>query len=141
MNYRRGLFRLWIVGTTLFVLAIAVISYGKIKKQFEDNAKNVLLVAKYCGEARGRPDIDYSTEKTTDFMAKPNAYAWCWYTTSKFRELYPEHKDLSESELSDKFYAKQSLPDLPNPWATLGSWANARRTQRSRYFQVSRLAL
>jgi hypothetical protein len=30
MNWRRGLFRLWIVGTALFVLAIAFVSYSEI---------------------------------------------------------------------------------------------------------------
>ena len=38
MNWRRGLFRLWIVGTALFVLAVAFISYGDIKEEFEDAA-------------------------------------------------------------------------------------------------------
>jgi hypothetical protein len=33
MNWRRGLFRLWIVGTALFVLAIAFVSYSEIKAQ------------------------------------------------------------------------------------------------------------
>jgi len=35
MNWRRGLFRLWIVGTALFVLAIAFISYLDIKAEFD----------------------------------------------------------------------------------------------------------
>jgi hypothetical protein len=35
MNWRRGLFRLWIVGTVLFVLAIAFVSYSEIKAQFD----------------------------------------------------------------------------------------------------------
>jgi hypothetical protein len=35
MNWRRGLFRLWIVGSVLFVIAVAVISYGDIKEQFD----------------------------------------------------------------------------------------------------------
>jgi ABC-type enterobactin transport system permease subunit len=34
MNWRRGLFRLWIVGTALFVLAVAFVSYSEIKAQF-----------------------------------------------------------------------------------------------------------
>jgi hypothetical protein len=38
MNWRRGLFRLWIVGSALFVLAVAFVSYGEIKKQFDDAA-------------------------------------------------------------------------------------------------------
>jgi hypothetical protein len=35
MNWRRGLFRLWIVGTVLFVIAVAFISYGDIKGEFD----------------------------------------------------------------------------------------------------------
>ena len=35
MNWRRGLFRLWIVGTALFVIAVALISYSEIKAQFD----------------------------------------------------------------------------------------------------------
>jgi hypothetical protein len=34
MNWRRGLFRLWIVGAALFVIAIAAISYRSIKAEF-----------------------------------------------------------------------------------------------------------
>jgi hypothetical protein len=36
MNWRRGLFRLWIVGTVLFVLAIAFVSHNEVKMQFVD---------------------------------------------------------------------------------------------------------
>ena len=35
MKWRRGLFRLWIVGTALFVIAVALISYSEIKAQFD----------------------------------------------------------------------------------------------------------
>jgi hypothetical protein len=35
MNLRRGLFRLWIVGSALFVLAVAFVSYDPIKREFE----------------------------------------------------------------------------------------------------------
>lgn len=38
MNFRRGLFRLWIVGSALFVLAVAFFSYSEIKRQFDDAA-------------------------------------------------------------------------------------------------------
>jgi hypothetical protein len=34
MNWRRGLFRLWIVGAALFVIAVGAISYSDIKAQF-----------------------------------------------------------------------------------------------------------
>ena len=34
MNLRRGLFRLWIIGSALFVLAVAFVGYSGIKEQF-----------------------------------------------------------------------------------------------------------
>ena len=41
---RRGLFRLWIVGTALFVLAIAFVSYSEIKAEFDAVAQAPKLV-------------------------------------------------------------------------------------------------
>ena len=38
MNWRRGLFRLWIVGSALWVIAVAFVGYGDIEKQFDDAA-------------------------------------------------------------------------------------------------------
>jgi hypothetical protein len=35
MNWRRGLFWLWIVGSALFVIAVAFISFTEIKEQFD----------------------------------------------------------------------------------------------------------
>jgi hypothetical protein len=35
MNWRRGLFRLWIVGAALFVIAVASVSYSGIKTEFD----------------------------------------------------------------------------------------------------------
>jgi hypothetical protein len=38
MNWRRGLFRLWLVGSALFVLAVASLNYTDIKEEFDDAA-------------------------------------------------------------------------------------------------------
>jgi len=35
MNWRRGLFRLWIVGSALFVIAVAFICYSEVKSHVE----------------------------------------------------------------------------------------------------------
>jgi len=35
MNWRRGLFHLWIVGSVLFVIAVAFICYSEIKSHAE----------------------------------------------------------------------------------------------------------
>ena len=68
MNWRRGLFRLWIVGTALFVIAIAFVSYTEIKAQFDATAnaaawEEFRVVPQLCGEARGVAGTDYSTER------------------------------------------------------------------------------
>ena len=36
MNWRRGLFRLWMVGAALFVIAVAFIDYRDITQRFDD---------------------------------------------------------------------------------------------------------
>jgi hypothetical protein len=127
MNWRRGLFRLWIIGTVLFVLAIAFISYSEIKKQFVDTAlERFLLVPQLCGDARGVAGTDYTANLDGNTDAKPNFFDNCWYEMSKFRPLYPEYKDVSDKELSRRLYAEYGVPirDTPNPWVTLGTWAS-----------------
>ena len=105
MNWRRGLFRLWLVGSALFVLAVAFVSYTSIKSDFDATAlqrfaeaNDMLMVPVRCGQARGVAGIDY--ERNPGF--EPNEVDSCWYRMSKFRPLYPEYKDLSDKELSDK---------------------------------------
>jgi hypothetical protein len=39
MSWRRGLFRLWIVGAALFVIAVAYSSYSDIKEEFDKAAE------------------------------------------------------------------------------------------------------
>jgi hypothetical protein len=138
MNWRRGLFRLWIVGTVLFLLAIAAISYSEIRKQFQETslqqyleANSELLLPVLCGKVRGVAGTDYTTKQGQnpgpwDIYSKPNPFDNCWYTMSKFRALFPEYNDLSDKELSRKLYADHGVPtrDLPNPWVTLGTWAS-----------------
>jgi hypothetical protein len=132
MNWRRGLFRLWIVGSALFVIAVAFVSYSEIKKQFDAAAALhpppqgfEIEVPQLCGDARGVAGTDYTTKQGQnpgpwDTYAKPNPFDNCWYMISKFRPLYPEYKDLSDNELVQKLYGIH----VPNPWATLGMWAS-----------------
>jgi hypothetical protein len=34
MNFRQGFFRLWVFGSVLFVLAVAIFSYKEVTSQF-----------------------------------------------------------------------------------------------------------
>src|SRR5215468_9908976 len=69
MNWRRGLFRLWIVGSVLFVLAVAFVSYSDIKAQFDDTKRlfeDLERLPVFCGDARGVAGTDYTTRKGQD---------------------------------------------------------------------------
>ena len=134
MNWRRGLFRLWIVGTSLFVLAIAFVSYSDIKAEFDATKhlfEDLERLPVFCGDARGVAGTDYTTRKGQDpgpwdEYAKPNPRDDCWYEVSKFRPLYPEYSDLSDNALKLKLYRAHgvSTTGIPNPWATVGLWAS-----------------
>ena len=52
MNWRRGLFRLWIVGSALFVLAVAFDSYGEIKEEFDASANRRHAASMLATDAR-----------------------------------------------------------------------------------------
>jgi hypothetical protein len=44
----------------------------------------------------------------------------CWYAAPKFRELYPEYKDLSEAELTKRLHEKVGIPlKQAHPWRSL----------------------
>jgi hypothetical protein len=136
MNWRRGLFRLWIIGTALFVIAVAVISYSDIKAEFDavalgeewDASPFEIVVPQLCGEARGVVGVDYATDRRApnffDRFDEPNSSDTCWYAMSKFRPLYPEFKNMSDRELSRMLYTDRGIPiRIPSPWFTLGTWA------------------
>jgi hypothetical protein len=137
LRVARGFFRLWVLGSILFVLAVASVAYSEIKAQFDAVAvvtwaeqNSVLLIPQLCGNARGVAGIDYPTKEGQnpgpwDAYANPNPFDNCWYAISNFRLLYPEFNNLSDKDLSSKLYVDHGIPirDLPNPWITLVSWA------------------
>ena len=123
---------MWIVGTVLFVLAVAFVSYGEIKRQFEPREETSVPVQ--CGLARGKAGTDYAVKKTSkpgpwDAYAERNPDAPCWYAISKFRTFYPEYKDLTDTELIVKLNVALNLitfDHLPyaSPWPTVAFWAS-----------------
>ncbi len=101
MNIRRGMFRLWIVSSALFVLGVSAASYNAIREEFRlSDIDYDVFAEKYnghkllpvnCGEALGVAATDYSLNEGT-----------CWYETAIFRRLYPEYNDLKDHDLSEK---------------------------------------
>ena len=134
MSWRRGFFRIWLVASALFVIAIAAISYSEIMAQFDATAVTTkwpgeLMVPTLCGKARGVEGTDFQRLQFDDLIpspnrptqSKPNYFDTCWYRLTKFRPLYPEYNDLSDEVLSSKLYAEHGIPlhNPKNPWTTL----------------------
>jgi hypothetical protein len=97
MNWRRGLFRLWIVGSALFVLAVAFVSYSDIRAQFDRPVPNKIFEVK-------RPDGRTFDVKAPDMQS-----------AIAIVKALPEGFVLDKPELSD---ADVGL--APDPWLSLG---------------------
>ena len=41
MNFRQGFFRLWVVGSVLFVVAVGLFSYTQVASEFERSGKKL----------------------------------------------------------------------------------------------------
>jgi hypothetical protein len=125
LRVTRGLFRLWLVGSVVFVLAVVGLSYGEIEELI-DPWPGEVVVPKLCGDARGIAGLDYSTKLGQqpgpwDEYSKPNPFDNCWYALSKFRTLYPEYGRQSDEELSAELYTAAGIQyrQRPSPWIAL----------------------
>lgn len=69
MNIRQGMFRLWVIASVLFVIAVGVSSYSGIRQEFKDAYTDWDAVVKEyggytlyptdCEKARGTAGTDY----------------------------------------------------------------------------------
>ncbi|MCP3396224.1 hypothetical protein [Bradyrhizobium sp. CCGB20] len=127
MNFRRGFFRLWALGSILFVLGVAAFSYDDVAAEFkrdkaarEWNEIGLMLLPVHCKDARGKSGTDYTGRDGP--WADYSAEGQCMYKMGDFRRLYPEYKDLSDNDLVDRIYKQANRPikDTPQPWWFLG---------------------
>jgi hypothetical protein len=123
MNVRRGMFRLWTVASTVFVIGVGIASYTSLHAEFINAYTDFDALAAKCGgrtvlpadcaSARGSLGSDYDIRD-----------GLCWYETAPFRRLYPEYKDLDTTALSEKLYAEAGRPlEHFHPWRKLAETA------------------
>ncbi len=103
MNLRRGLLRLWIVASVLWCAVIGYLGYGEYKEAPVEAPGWELLLPVECGSARGSSAQDYGQKD-----------GFCWYMVGKFRQLFPEYKDIDDKTIADKIYAKAGMPQKPD---------------------------
>jgi hypothetical protein len=113
MNVGRGLMRLWVVGSALFILAIAALHGPEIVDEFKAAEASVIptgyteLVPYNCAEARGQADKDYDKIVPNDPSDPSGNY--CWYEIDKFRALYSEYADEDDHDLSVRLHEQVGM--------------------------------
>jgi hypothetical protein len=121
MNWRRGLFRLWIVGAALFVIAVVAVNYSDITAEFDAAAKKVI-----SQQATGKQIFEFQTShgRIEIEASDINAAKKEWANKPEPVGL----SKLSDAELVLRYLSKLSDAELvalynkslPNPWAKLG---------------------
>ena len=124
MTLRRGLFRLWLVGSALFVLDVAFVGYTEIKEQFTAVASmsKAEWPVQLAGFRQRYPQYNHLSDAQL--------------MDAFYKKLY---SDLTREEFDKRMAAAKSIIDtenlaqlekavadirVPNPWATLGMWAS-----------------
>jgi len=133
MTWRVALFRLWVLCAAMFVVAVASLSYGQLRQEFDaisaqNRSQEVgVVLPQLCANARGVAGLDYSTQRGRepgrwDVYKDVKPSNTCWYSKSRFRRLYPEFDKLSDTQLVRMLYsvAHEPIGDLPDLWKSLG---------------------
>jgi hypothetical protein len=111
MNWRRGLFRLWIVGAAIFAIAVSCVSYGDIKAEFDKPAGNwwsgdpivsapKTKIVKFQGQLHEFPADFTDEEIAAALKSQPG--------------MFEELKPVTDPAILAEFNAP------PNPWAKVG---------------------
>lgn len=94
MNIRRGLLRLWIAGSAIWVALVATAYVPDLLKPTVPAYDVMVPIA--CDDRR------VTADETKDGR--------CWATFSRVRVAYPEYRDLSDNDLALRLYRASGLP-------------------------------
>jgi hypothetical protein len=139
MNWRRGLFRLWIVGTVLFVIAVAFVSYSEIKADFDvvARASKPEVTSSFIAEFRQQyPEYNsltdaqlleavyekfYSNVPREQFEKQVSEKISASNKAVKFQgQLHEFPADFTDEQIATAL--KSTI--IRNPWATLAMWTS-----------------
>jgi hypothetical protein len=128
MNWRRGLFRLWIFGTALFLIAVALISYSDIKAEFDAASKrdaklssilaanpkaaDILYNKLYSDMPRDQFDKEITGAKPVTELTKRLDAFIATIDTSRSRSQWSDDEQVADS-------LTQFVP-ATNPWESVG---------------------
>ena len=127
MNIKRGLFRIWVLLTVFFVLAMVGIGYGEVVQQLERQAEETYvnehktpLLPVVCYKARGQHGADYQWPPGRESQED---YRSCWYELTAFRRNFPEYGDIPDAALVEKTRKEAYFGVYPShPWTVAGQF-------------------
>lgn len=118
-SLRRGLFRLWLVLSAIFLLGVTAVSFDSLRREF-DRAELLRFMAAQpepllpleCARARGVEGSDYTRAPPSPgeryrLMTPP---ATCWYKAERLRALYPDYAGLDDRALAERLYGAIGIP-------------------------------
>jgi len=122
MNWRRGLFRLWIVGTVLFVLAVAAFNYPTIKAEFIVAANKPDLAAHWLAdEVYQRFYSDMPRDQFDKKISDPKMIARLEAIVKKIDTSRPLSQ-WTDDELLAHIALSDTGPPI-SPWTSVGTAA------------------
>jgi hypothetical protein len=123
MNLRRGLFRLWIVASALWVLAVAFVGYGPVKREFDAVASmsNAEWPVQLAGFRQRYPQYNHLSDAQLMDAFYKNFYSDL--TREEFDKRMAADKSAIDPENLTQLEKAVADIRVPNPWATLGDWA------------------
>jgi hypothetical protein len=130
MNIKRGLFRVWVVLSAAYVIALGAIGSSYLYEEFKqaDFMRGTIEGREYgypvkCEFAKGVQGTDWIDEQTWKY----NFQKVCWFTLESFKHHYPQHRDTDPSALLAENYRMSDVyMPRPQPWWTLAGgigWA------------------
>ncbi|PDT05137.1 hypothetical protein CO666_05770 [Rhizobium chutanense] len=107
MNIKRGLFRLWLVLSIIWIAVFVFISWDSIERDewWSGDPDIYADLPVPCGKARGTEGKDYSQRLAPEpWNTVRNPGSACWYPERKFRALFPFYNGNSHGKVSKMLY-------------------------------------
>jgi hypothetical protein len=123
MNIKRGLFRIWVVLSILYIIVLTLFAIDYASREFEQQAEvNNILTGKI---SKGMPvDCTKAKEFPQWWAQFPHADdGLCWASLPEARKIHPELTDPSDLAFAETLYAGANKHLwVPTPWWTVASF-------------------
>jgi hypothetical protein len=113
LNIKRGLFRVWLVMTIVWIALVMVLSWDQIARDkawigvgpWENDRLSYLPVR--CEDARGAATTDYERREPQEpWNQYRDIKQACFYDQERYRQLWPEYADLDHKALEESLYER-----------------------------------